>query len=307
MQRAVGILRFILLFVASFAITAVAIDRLLGSEAPDSTSSRSHDVATAPPTAPDPSFEGFPSASDPAASARPGAGNNAEPGPLPLVLLGTVVAEPREYSMATLRHSHTGRSWVALLGDTLLTNPPVTLVAIEPRRVRVRTPEGVVTLRVEGRSEQDEVASRMTREREVLADPSTRSVAAPWLPVPTLPELEAEPGTKTPSPLERERVMESVAIELGSGLEPSFGENGEILGVRAVRIRDDSPFSRVGFEEGDVIRKVNGIEVDTQDGAARLLRDLSHCQPVTAWVEGANGARDVEVPAEILLEVGCVP
>ncbi|MBW2295425.1 MAG: hypothetical protein JRG94_24430, partial [Deltaproteobacteria bacterium] len=62
---------------------------------------------------------------------------------------------------------------------------------------------------------------------------------------------------------------------------------------------------RAGLQTDDVIESLNGIPINSAGAAARVLRELSKCKPMTGSVQGAGGSRTLEITQSLLAEMNC--
>lgn len=52
---------------------------------------------------------------------------------------------------------------------------------------------------------------------------------------------------------------------LQSALVSPFSQNGELVGYRVTRLRDDSPLKKLGLNQGDIITRINGSELKSPE------------------------------------------
>ena len=84
--------------------------------------------------------------------------------------------------------------------------------------------------------------------------------------------------------------------EIGSTLMVD-GNFFDVMGV--------SPLIGRTFTEDDVIQSVNGVNIDSASSAARVLRDMSKCQPIVGTIAGPDGERTIEITAAMLEQYDC--
>ena len=78
--------------------------------------------------------------------------------------------------------------------------------------------------------------------------------------------------TRLPPPVPEERLAEGVRagsvcdLSMQARIVPLF-RDGQAVGFRLSGFRPDSPYARFGFHDGDVIRRINGIDMDSPEKA----------------------------------------
>lgn len=65
----------------------------------------------------------------------------------------------------------------------------------------------------------------------------------------------------------------------GARVVPHF-EKGRIDGFKISRIKGDSLYKKIGLEDGDIIHRINGIEIKGPDDALRLMSELRDAKNV---------------------------
>jgi len=74
-------------------------------------------------------------------------------------------------------------------------------------------------------------------------------------------------------------------LESPAGIRPSF-ENGVCRGMRFVAVKPSSMYAKLGIENGDVVRRVNGYEmVCDPDGALELSNKLRDATRIDVEIE----------------------
>jgi general secretion pathway protein C len=183
--------------------------------------------------------------------------SRAEAAPLGHRLVGTLVANQREWSMASVFDERTGKSAVCMEGD-LIDGRQVVLV----ERGRVVLDSG-----------------------EVLKLEPDRP-GAPLAAVQAPPD--AHPGIRRTAAdsfsIERDWLARTLADprELAAGVRmvPAF-EGGRAVGFKLLSLRQGSALSALGLQSGDVLRRVNGLAIDSPERALEVyaaLRDASRLE-----------------------------
>lgn len=237
--------------------------------------------------------------------AEPGAANDIrDPGigaptltRLPLRLLGTMTGETAARSKAIILDTSHDKHMIVRMGDELRFHPGVTVHAIAQRVVLIKTQAGIERLPL----------SMSLGDGEVALD-------ADSLPLRNRPESATRPVQSTlqlarnKGPGVRNEVidaMDRMARHFSEDLELALDSSGSINGLRAVGISEGGLLEAAGVRRSDVIEGVNGVKINTAEGAKRVLRDLASCQPMSGMVDGSDGQRTVEFTAELLEEFGC--
>ena len=238
----------------------------------------------------------------------------AEATKLPIELLGTMAGEPSSLSSAVINNTRTKKHQVVRLGDVLDDFTYVKVTDIEPGRVLLRNREIIEELLLDknagstkskaassARSGSDALQRlrerKSRRNRKAQRDASTRK-----------PPL-ASPRTTTSADDEEEerlqKIQNAMSKDLIRDLEPAMNDEGGIEGVLVGDIDADSLLARAGLAPDDVITSLNGINIDSAGAAARVLRELAKCVPVTFTANGAGGTRTMEIPQSLLSELNC--
>jgi len=191
-------------------------------------------------------------------------------------LLGTVVSDQPEHSLATLDDLEAQRSVILRLGDSIQGGQ---VVGIERLRVLVERDGRVEAL-------------------ELGESPTPMSLAS--LP-PSSGPLALSPTT---APAVRALRKDEVDYMLGHlwddaarvHMTPAVSD-GRVNGWRVARLKPESFVGKLGFVAGDVIRRVNGLELSDP---AKLLELVSRLQGVSRLeVEFERGGRPSRVEYRI--------
>ncbi len=85
-----------------------------------------------------------------------------------------------------------------------------------------------------------------------------------------------------------QRILDDPTPLLGNRIMP-YSENGRLVGVRLLGIRREDLLGRLGFENGDVLRSIDGIEVTSPERALDAFQHLLTAGHVTARL-GRHGS-----------------
>lgn len=192
---------------------------------------------------------------------------NAEPvkSSLHAALVGTMAANRPEWSFATIRDLGSQNVGVYLPGDTFLGTEILTV-----DRLRV-------VLLNNGR-------------KEYLAIGET-----PGAPPPTMPTPVASTGGDGITQVDdsnyvipRDEIDKQLSnlnsIATQARIVPSF-KNGVANGFKLFSIRPGSIYSKIGIQNGDVIRKINGYEINSPDKALEVYSKLKEASKIEIELE----------------------
>ncbi|MBZ4423130.1 type II secretion system protein GspC [Myxococcus sp. RHSTA-1-4] len=191
-------------------------------------------------------------------------------------LLGTLVANDAQWSFASVQDLETQRARSLMVGDELM---GTRVLSIERERI---------------------IVSANGREEFIdgEASPSVNATQAPAL-TRTLPAGSAGPesGIRAVG----EHAYEIPSTELHHAIEnagelltqaraiPAF-ENGKPVGFKLASIRQNSLYSRIGLQNGDVLKRINGLPLDTPERALEAFATLREARHIELDITRAGGA-----------------
>ena len=70
-------------------------------------------------------------------------------------------------------------------------------------------------------------------------------------------------------------------------------ENGQMVGVQLNAIKPGSMFHQIGLKDGDVIKELNGIKIDSPEQSARILLEFVDAKSFTVLVENSQGTQNL--------------
>jgi general secretion pathway protein C len=183
-------------------------------------------------------------------------------------LLATVLANRPEWSIATIKDLNQNETKICMIGDVFM---GADVLDIQYLRV---------ILLVDGHREF----------LDLSAPPSTVAVA---------PKAEGEPappptgeGIKKLSEnryqIERSTVNNALAnmndLAMQARIVPSF-KNGQPNGFKLFSIRPDSLYAKIGIQNGDVIQRLNGFDMNSPDKALEAYTKLKSANAIDMQVE----------------------
>lgn len=196
---------------------------------------------------------------------------------LRLTLVGTMVANRPEWSFAAIRDENKPDTGLYMIGDRVLT---ADIMEIEQKRV---------ILMNDGRKEYISMGE----------DPPGSTAVATVSTAPMLNEPPAPMGGGTGNDAEiactgddctipRDVVQSSLAnmsaLATQARIVPSF-KDGVANGFKLFSIRPGSIYSKIGVQNGDVIRKINGYEINSPDKALEVYSRLKESSKIEIELE----------------------
>ncbi len=184
-------------------------------------------------------------------------------------LIGTMVANRAEWSFATIRDDSAQSVGMFLPGDQFM---GAEIVSVERLRV---------ILNNQGR-----------KEYLAIGDDAP---PAPALPTPVASAAPASEGGEGITQVDennyeipRDEIDKQLsnlnALATQARIVPSF-KNGQANGFKLFSIRPGSLYSKIGIQNGDVIRRINGYEINSPDKALEIYTKLKESSKIEIEVE----------------------
>jgi general secretion pathway protein C len=208
---------------------------------------------------------------------------------LPLRLLGTAASSRPELSWAAVEDQDQRKELVVKLGDELAGQAKV--VGIERRRIIL-----------ENRGQREELAL----EEDAGKASAPRSARTRGMRRPNRPPRAAARPANTPAAEARVRrlaenrfqVNRQDVVELAgrnpaeifssARILPKY-DGGQMVGIQLNNVKEGSLFQEIGIQDGDTITQFNGIQIDSPQGSAEVLRELTQAERFEVTVTGADG------------------
>lgn len=202
---------------------------------------------------------------------------------LPLRLLGTAASSPPGLSWAAVEDQNLRKEVVVTLGSELAGS--ATVVGIERRRIIL-----------ENRGRREEL---LLEEDDGSARPQTRARAT-RRPTPRAAARRGDIASRVKRLSEnrfqvnREDVVEMAGrspaeIFSSARILPKYDE-GQMVGIQLNNVKAGSLFEDIGIRDGDVITQFNGIDIDSPQGSAEVLRELTQADVFELQVTGSDGS-----------------
>ena len=197
--------------------------------------------------------------------------------PLRAKLLGTTLANISEWSLATLIDLNENKSAVYMVGDKIL---EAQIVAIELRRVIVLN-EGrreYIDASEPGGGGAPKVAVRAQPRKDKGAELDGSGIRATAANTYEVPKDELQKALDN---------MGQLATQ--ARIVPSF-KNGESQGFKIFSIKPNSLFTKLGIQNGDIIKRVNGFDINSPDKALELYSKLQSSNRIEIEFERGGSA-----------------
>ncbi|RKH59895.1 type II secretion system protein GspC [Corallococcus llansteffanensis] len=191
-------------------------------------------------------------------------------------LLGTLVAGNADWSFASIQDMTTQRSQTYMIGNTLM---GATVMEIERERV---------------------IINNGGRKEFIDGQPGDGAVAAYTPPPVAAPTATASNGLGNGIKSTGENEYEVPKAEIDKTLSnlndvamqarivPAF-KDGQSVGFKLFSIRPDSIYSKIGVQNGDVIRRINGFDMNSPEKALEVYSKLKDSSRIEIEIE-RNGA-----------------
>lgn len=206
---------------------------------------------------------------------------------LPLRLLGTAAADDPKVSTAAIEDKGSREHQVVRIGDRLEKHPSVEIVSIERKRVVLQNGARREELLLDEDAPPSPPARRVARRARTRQDrPSSRISDR-------LQKLRERAEQAAESPRSAATLFSDARIL------PKY-ENGEMVGIQLSAIKSGSMYERFGFQDGDVITELNGIEINNPAASAKLLSELTQAESFEFTVNGQKKSIPADEVADIL-------
>lgn len=198
---------------------------------------------------------------------------NADPirSSLRITLVGTMVANRPEWSLATLRDENSRESAAYFPGDRIL---GAEILEIERLRVIIRN---------EGRKEFIAIGEPGTPPPSLAPVATTAAAASGDESGGEINQLDENNYEISRDELDKQ-LSDLNSIATQARIVPSF-KNGVANGFKLFSIRPGSIYQKIGIQNGDVIRKLNGYEINSPDKALEVYGKLKESSKIEIELE----------------------
>ncbi len=194
---------------------------------------------------------------------------------LPLTLLGTVAALEPENAWAAVEDRDSKLTRTVRIDDELRAG--VMVLRIERRRIVLQE-------------------NGSPRELVLEEDPAVAAAVAGRTPVPRprrAPgprELRQAADAPQPRPAPPLDVRNPATLFAQARILPKY-ENGQMIGVQLNAIKPGSMFEQIGIKNGDVIKELNGIKIDSPEQSAKILLEFVDAKSFNVVVDRPEGTQ----------------
>jgi type II secretion system protein C len=132
--------------------------------------------------------------------------------------------------------------------------------------------------------------------RELLLSEDEVTLAAAPAPTPArrrpVPRRAPPQRREVPAPFAPEADVRNPATLFSQArILPKY-EDGAMVGVQLNAIKPGSLFEKAGFQNGDVIRELNGIKIDSPEQSAKILLEFVDAKEFSVQVQNAQGVEN---------------
>jgi general secretion pathway protein C len=201
---------------------------------------------------------------------------------LPLTLLGTVSALEPENAWAAIEHRNTKETRTVRVNDEL--SPGATVLRIERRRVVISengSPRELVL------SEEGELQVAAVAPGRPAMVPRPRRVPGPINRQPPPGPPPGESGSPEAPALD---IRNPATLFSQARILPKYVD-GQMVGVQLNAIKPGSMFHQIGIKDGDVIKELNGIKIDSPEQSAKILLEFVDAKSFNVLVENEQGTQ----------------
>jgi len=279
MARYLGWLANTVLFVLCCLFAAKTVNAVIGSSlavAPDSAVSPTETQLAAAPTWNDRQViltRNLFNASLLAPASATAIEEDLEATKLPLTLLGTVSALEPENAWAAIEDRESKLTRTVRVNDTVRAG--ATVQRIERRRVVL-------------------IENGSPRELVLAEDGALQLAAvAPGRGAAPRPGRAPGPIARQPAPPEAPPldIRNPATLFSQARILPKY-ENGQMVGVQLNAIKPGSMFEQIGIKNGDVIKELNGIKIDSPEQSAKILLEFVDAKSFNVVVENSQGTQN---------------
>ena len=127
---------------------------------------------------------------------------------------------------------------------------------------------------------------------EAIESRSAMALDAPTAPVPLAPSSSIRQVSPGRYEISRQEVADTLAnlnqVAMQARVVPAF-QDGVAKGFKLFSIRPDSIYSKIGVQNGDVIRRINGFDLNSPEKALEVYSKLKESSRIEIEIE-RNGA-----------------
>lgn len=188
-------------------------------------------------------------------------------------LLGTLFSKKPEWSLATINSD--GSSKLVKIGSKIMDDAEI--IKIERRYILLlhQKKRKIVRLGGEGQKHMPQ------RYGSYTSSPYAPSTYSPSIYSPPIPTMDYSKGVQKVGPYEyqidrsmlEENLKDLSSLGMQARIVPNY-QNGKYEGFKLIGIRPNSLYRAIGIQSGDIIKRVNGEELNTPNKAIELFDKL---------------------------------
>jgi general secretion pathway protein C len=198
-------------------------------------------------------------------------------------LLGTLVAGLPEWSIASIQDVVTLKTQTYMVGDTIQT---ATILEIERSRVIIKNNnrrEFIDATSGDGSSMPPPVVAA-----PVMSAPAANSGAPPSVALGAGIKAISENEYEVPR-AEIDKTLSNLNdVAMQARIVPAF-KDGVAQGFKLFSIRPDSIYTKIGVQNGDVLKRINGYDLNSPEKALEIYSKLKEASRIDIEIE-RNGA-----------------
>lgn len=188
-------------------------------------------------------------------------------------LLGTLVSNDAQWSFASVQDLETQRARSLMVGDDLM---GARITAIERERILLSVNDHEEF--IDGASSPGIAAPALARTvPSAIPGPDSSGIRA------TGEHSYEIPSTELQTALSRLDQLSTQARAL-----PAF-ENGQSVGFKLAAIRQNSLFSKIGLQNGDVLKRINGLTLDSPERVLEAFTKLREAKHIELDIDRGGG------------------
>lgn len=187
-------------------------------------------------------------------------------------LLGTLVSNDAQWSFASLQDLETQRAKSFMVGDELM---GARILSIERERIIVAT-NGREEF-IDGAASPGVSAAPALTRTAPTASPDSSGIRA------TGEHSYEIPSTELQTALSRLDQLSTQARAL-----PAF-ENGQSVGFKLAAIKQNSLYTKIGLQNGDVLRRINGLTLDSPERVLEAFTKLREARHIELDIDRGGG------------------
>lgn len=198
-------------------------------------------------------------------------------------LLGTLVAGLPEWSIASIQDVVTLKTQTYMVGDTIQT---ATILEIERSRVIIKNNnrrEFIDATSGDGSSAPPPIVAA-----PVASAPAANTGAPPSVALGTTIKAISENEYEVPR-AEIDKTLSNLNdVAMQARIVPAF-KDGVAQGFKLFSIRPDSIYTKIGVQNGDVLKRINGYDLNSPEKALEIYSKLKEASRIDIEIE-RNGA-----------------